>query len=140
MQEALTRVCNGTAHYSSARTLNSTEQPLFASAAKALCDLAAPYAVNCLNRIYPGTTARVDQEQALEGLKEVIQSWEQEQLKKPGNQQKLVSLEFILTCSKPYILHRDSSLQSRANTTLSLQVGACKLACRLYCIVPFALC
>lgn len=84
VQEALTRVCNGTAHYSSARTLNSSEQPLFAATARALCQVAAPYTVSCYKRIYPETTARLDTEQAVKGLKEVIQSWDQEQAQKPG--------------------------------------------------------
>lgn len=86
MQEALSRVCNGTVHYSAARTLNTTEQPLFAATARALCQLAAPYTVSCFKRIYPETTARLDTEQAVKGLKEVIQSWDQEQAQKPGTQ------------------------------------------------------
>ena len=84
MQEALARVCNGTAHYSSARTLNSTEQPLFAATARALCQLAAPYMVSCYKRIYPEASVRLDTEQAMNGLKAVIQSWDQEQA--PGKQ------------------------------------------------------
>lgn len=84
MQEALTRISSGTVHYSSAHTLNSTEQPLFAATARALCQLAAPYTISCYRRIYPETSARPDTEQALKGLKELIQSWDQERFQASG--------------------------------------------------------
>ena len=77
-------MCNGTAHYSSAHTLNTTEQPLFAATARALCQLAAPYTVSCYKRIYPETSVKLDTEQAMKRLKEVIQSWDQEQAQRPG--------------------------------------------------------
>ena len=80
---------NGTAHYSAARTLNSTEQPLFASAARALQDLAAPYTVSCFKRVYPGTSANIDIEQAVKVLSEVIQGWDQEQAAVTGTQQSI---------------------------------------------------
>ena len=85
MQEALTRICTGTAHYSAARTLNSSEQTLFAAAAKAQCDLVAPYAVSCYQRIYPQGTSKVDVEQATKALREVVQAWDQEQAQKKGD-------------------------------------------------------
>jgi len=85
LQEALTRICTGTAHYSAARTLNSSEQPLFAAAAKALCDLVAPYAVSCYQRIYPQSTSKVDVEQATKALREVVQALDQEQAQKKGD-------------------------------------------------------
>ncbi|KAL3162063.1 hypothetical protein ABBQ38_009127 [Trebouxia sp. C0009 RCD-2024] len=90
LQEALTRVSSGTVHYSSARTLNSTEQPLFAATARALCQSAAPYTVSCYKRVYPETSARLDTEQAVKGLKELIQSWDQErsQMSELENNQK----------------------------------------------------
>lgn len=84
VQEALTRVSSGTVHYSSARTLNSTEQPLFAATARALCQSAAPYTVSCYKRVYPETSARLDTEQAVKGLKELIQSWDQERSQMSG--------------------------------------------------------
>ena len=77
-------MCNGTAHYSSARTLNTTEQALFAATARALCQQAAPYTVSCYKRIYPETSVKLDAEQAMKRLKEVIQSWDQEQAQRPG--------------------------------------------------------
>jgi len=84
LQEALTRICNGTAHYSAARTLNSSEQTLFAAAAKAQCDLVVPYAVSCYQRIYPQSTSKVNVEQATKALREVVQAWDQEQAQKKG--------------------------------------------------------
>ena len=95
LQEALTRVSNGTVHYSSARTLNSTEQPLFAATARALSQSAAPYTVSCYKRIYPETSVRLDTEQALKGLKELIQSWDQERSQLAG---KLAQTCGIGTC------------------------------------------
>ena len=85
LQEALTRICTGTAHYSAARTLNSSEQPLFAAAAKAQCDLVAPYAVSCYQRIYPQSTSTVNVEQATKAPREVVQVWDQEQAQKKGD-------------------------------------------------------
>ena len=79
-------MCNGTANYSSARTLNSSEQALFAATAKALCQLAAPYTVSCYKRVYPESTVKLDTEQAMKGLKEVMESWDQEQAQRPGEQ------------------------------------------------------
>jgi len=98
LQEALTRICNGTAHYSAARTLNSSEQPLLAAAAKAQCDLVAPYAVSCYQRVYPQSTCKVDVEQATKALREVVQAWDQEQAQKKGD----VSF-FKISCTYPYI-------------------------------------
>lgn len=98
LQEALTRICTGTAHYSATRTLNSSEQPLFAAAAKAQCDLVAPYAVSCHQCIYPQSTSKVDVEQATKALREVIQVWDQEQAQKKGD----VPF-FKLSCTYPYI-------------------------------------
>lgn len=86
LQEALTRICTGTAHYSAARTLNSSEQPLFTAAAKAQCDLVVPYAVSCYQRVYPQSTSKVDVEQATKALREVIQVWDQEQAQKNDHQ------------------------------------------------------
>ena len=90
-------MCNGTAHYSSARALNSTEQPLFAATARALCQLAAPYIVSCYKRIYPETSVKLDTEQALKGLKEVIRSWDQEQAQQPGKQADLSGIGSLKT-------------------------------------------
>ena len=84
VQEALTRICNGTAHYSAARTLNTSEQPLFAAAAKAQCDLVVPYAVSCYQRIYPQASAPMEMGQATKALREVIQAWDQKLAEKTG--------------------------------------------------------
>ena len=79
LQEAITRVCSSTAHYSAARMLSGTEQQLFQSAARALCDLVTPYTVSCYRCVYPEVTAKMDVNQATKALRDVIQAWEQEQ-------------------------------------------------------------
>lgn len=70
------------AHYSAARTLKGTEQQLFQSAARALCDPVAPYTVSCYRCVYPEVTAKVDVNQATKALRDVIQAWEQEEAQK----------------------------------------------------------
>ncbi len=124
LQEALTRVCSGTAHYSAARTLSSTEQPLFAAAAKALCDLVVPYSVSCYQRIYPDATATVDADKATKSLREVIDSWDQEAALKAG-----AVGSFCLICWSKYMC----LLASLSLVLLTLTNEACIARTYTFC-------
>lgn len=84
MQEALQRVCNATAHYSSARTFTQTEQPLLQSAVRALVKVVAPFTAACFKRIYPDAAVQLDTQASTKSLQEVIQAWEEEQPKQLG--------------------------------------------------------
>ena len=84
MQEALQRVCNATAHYSSTRTFNQTEQPLLAAAARSLVSVVCPYTAACFQRVYPDAAVQVDFQAGSKGLQDVINSWEEEELQQKG--------------------------------------------------------
>ena len=84
LQEALQRVSNATAHYSSTRTLNQTEQPLLQAAARSLVNVVCPYTAACFQRVYPESGVQVDAQAGSKGLRDNIHNWEEEERQQKG--------------------------------------------------------